>query len=156
MWGSLEWLRVSLDGTPTGICLGEFDGRPRHAIRRPEVSLRGSGLGTMPRATSAPRSGQLGQRSDEIGVPSARNAYPAGDTIWASPSPGAVVILALCAGVVIGLVLGALGGGGAILAVPALVYLLDQPPQAAMAGALVIVTVSAVTAVLTHARAGRV
>ena len=66
------------------------------------------------------------------------------------------MILALCAGVVIGLVLGALGGGGAILAVPALVYLLDQPPQAAMAGALVIVTVSAVTAVLTHARAGRV
>lgn len=66
------------------------------------------------------------------------------------------MILALCAGVVIGLVLGALGGGGAILAVPALVYLLQQPPQAAMAGALVIVAVSAVTAVLTHARAGRV
>lgn len=66
------------------------------------------------------------------------------------------MILALCAGVVIGLVLGALGGGGAILAVPVLVYLLNQPPQAAMAGALVVVAVSSVTAVLTHARAGRV
>jgi uncharacterized protein len=35
-------------------------------------------------------------------------------------------LLALPIGVLVGLLLGALGGGGAILAVPALVYLLGQ------------------------------
>ncbi|REK85199.1 sulfite exporter TauE/SafE family protein [Streptomyces inhibens] len=56
----------------------------------------------------------------------------------------------------IGLLLGALGGGGSVLAVPALVYLLGQSPHEATAGALVVVTVGAVTGLVCHARAGRV
>nr|WP_237539091.1 TSUP family transporter [Streptomyces sp. SID4951] len=56
----------------------------------------------------------------------------------------------------IGLLLGALGGGGSVLAVPALVYLLGQSPHEATAGALVVVTVGAVTGLLCHGRAGRV
>lgn len=59
-------------------------------------------------------------------------------------------------GLVVGLALGALGGGGAILAIPALVYLLGQPPPAASMGALVIVAVSAFIGMIPHARAGRV
>lgn len=66
------------------------------------------------------------------------------------------MLLAVLAGVVIGLVLGALGGGGSILAVPALAHLFNEETQQAMAGALVVVAVSSVTAVLTHTRHGRV
>ncbi len=59
-------------------------------------------------------------------------------------------------GLLVGLALGALGGGGAILAIPALIYLMGQTPAAASMGALVIVTISAIVGVLPHWRAGRV
>jgi uncharacterized membrane protein YfcA len=65
------------------------------------------------------------------------------------------LVLALPIGLVVGLLLGALGGGGAILAVPALVYLLGQSPRAATAASLVIVIVSASTGIYGHWRAGR-
>ena len=60
------------------------------------------------------------------------------------------------AGLVIGLALGALGGGGSILTVPALVYLLGQSPAQATSGSLVIVGVSAALGMAAHARAGKV
>ncbi|WP_206506301.1 sulfite exporter TauE/SafE family protein [Streptomyces chrestomyceticus] len=63
---------------------------------------------------------------------------------------------ALPCGLVIGLLLGALGGGGSILAVPALVYLLHQTPHEATAGALVVVGIGAASGLACHARAGRV
>ncbi|WP_367325765.1 sulfite exporter TauE/SafE family protein [Streptomyces sp. HUAS ZL42] len=66
------------------------------------------------------------------------------------------LVLALAAGAVIGLALGALGGGGSVLAVPALIYLLDFAPVAATTASLVIVTVISVTAVIAHAREGHV
>jgi uncharacterized membrane protein YfcA len=56
----------------------------------------------------------------------------------------------------IGLSLGALGGGGSILTVPALVYLLGQDPRAATTGSLLIVGVTALAGMATHHRAGRV
>ena len=59
-------------------------------------------------------------------------------------------------GLLVGLALGALGGGGAILAIPALIYLMGQTPAAASMGALVIVSISAVVGVVPHLRAGRV
>lgn len=68
----------------------------------------------------------------------------------------AMTLLALVAGVVVGVVLGLLGGGGAIIAVPVLVFALGQSPHHATAGSLVIVGISAVVAAITHARAGRV
>ncbi|MEV0368336.1 sulfite exporter TauE/SafE family protein [Streptomyces sp. NPDC050636] len=67
-----------------------------------------------------------------------------------------LIAAALPCGLLIGLLLGALGGGGSILAVPALVYLLDQSPHDATAGALVVVAVGAVTGLACHARAGRI
>ncbi|HEY0950337.1 sulfite exporter TauE/SafE family protein, partial [Nocardioides sp.] len=57
---------------------------------------------------------------------------------------------AVALGLAIGLVLGGLGGGGAILTVPALVYLLDQPAQAATTGSLVIVGLSALTGMASY------
>lgn len=64
--------------------------------------------------------------------------------------------LAVVAGALIGLSLGALGGGGSILAVPVLVYLLGQTPAQATTGSLVVVgTTSLVAAVVAH-RAGNV
>jgi uncharacterized protein len=59
-------------------------------------------------------------------------------------------------GLLIGLSLGALGGGGSILTVPALVYLLHQQPHAATTGALLIVGITALAGMAAHRRAGRV
>jgi uncharacterized membrane protein YfcA len=67
-----------------------------------------------------------------------------------------VVLIAVVAGAVIGLSMGALGGGGSILAVPVLVYALYLDPRAATTASLIIVGVTAVVAAKSHARAGRV
>ncbi|MEU8677768.1 sulfite exporter TauE/SafE family protein [Streptomyces sp. NPDC048560] len=66
------------------------------------------------------------------------------------------LILALIAGAVIGLALGALGGGGSVLAVPALIYLLDFSPASATTASLIIVTATSATALYAHAREGNV
>lgn len=66
------------------------------------------------------------------------------------------VILALTAGAVVGMALGALGGGGSVLAVPALIYLLGFSPVGATTASLVIVTLTSVTALVAHARDGSV
>ncbi|WP_433271988.1 sulfite exporter TauE/SafE family protein [Actinosynnema sp. CS-041913] len=66
------------------------------------------------------------------------------------------LVLALVAGAVVGLSLGALGGGGSVLAVPALIYLLGFSPQQATTASLLIVVTTSVTALFAHARAGAV
>jgi uncharacterized protein len=65
-------------------------------------------------------------------------------------------VAALVAGGLVGLALGALGAGGSILTVPALVYLLGFDPASATTASLVIVIVTSVTALVAHARAGAV
>ena len=67
-----------------------------------------------------------------------------------------MLAIAIPAGLLIGLSLGALGGGGSILTVPVLVYLLHQPPHAATAGSLLIVGITATAGMIAHRRAGRV
>ncbi|ARX81719.1 hypothetical protein SMD44_01117 [Streptomyces alboflavus] len=66
------------------------------------------------------------------------------------------LVLALVAGAVVGLALGALGGGGSMLAVPALIYLLGFTPAAATTASLLIVAVTSATALYAHARSGQV
>lgn len=66
------------------------------------------------------------------------------------------LILALLAGAAAGVSLGALGAGGSILTVPALIYLLGFTPAAATTASLVVVVVTSVTALVAHARAGAV
>jgi uncharacterized protein len=65
-------------------------------------------------------------------------------------------LLASPLGFLIGLSLGALGGGGSILAVPALVYAAGQDPKSATTTSLVLVTVTALIGIIPHWRAGRV
>ncbi|WP_404868279.1 sulfite exporter TauE/SafE family protein [Kitasatospora griseola] len=61
-----------------------------------------------------------------------------------------VLITALLCGAVVGVALGALGGGGGVLAVPALVYLLGVAPAEAGTTSLVIVIATSVTALARH------
>lgn len=67
-----------------------------------------------------------------------------------------VLILALVAGAVVGLALGGLGGGGSVLAVPALIYLLGFTPVAATTASLIIVTLTSISSLAAHARDGNV
>jgi hypothetical protein len=53
------------------------------------------------------------------------------------------VLLALPLGLAVGLIVGAVGGGGAILALPVLVYVLDEPVGPASTASLVVVALAA-------------
>jgi len=64
--------------------------------------------------------------------------------------------LAILFGLLIGAALGALGGGGSILAVPALVYGLGLPVSEAIPTSLLVVAITAATAAWAHVRAGTV
>ncbi|MEU1472276.1 sulfite exporter TauE/SafE family protein [Streptomyces sp. NPDC005761] len=66
------------------------------------------------------------------------------------------LVLALLAGAVVGLALGGLGGGGSVIAVPALIYLLGFGPAAATTAGLLIVIATSLTGLLAHARDGLV
>lgn len=66
------------------------------------------------------------------------------------------IVLAVAAGALIGLSLGALGGGGSILAVPILVYLLGQSATQATTGSLVVVGITSILGAITARRAGHV
>ncbi|MGN6763416.1 MAG: sulfite exporter TauE/SafE family protein [Leifsonia sp.] len=66
------------------------------------------------------------------------------------------VVLAVVLGAIIGLSLGALGGGGSILTVPALVYILGQSAHQAVAESLIVVGVTSIVAAISHARAHHV
>jgi uncharacterized protein len=66
------------------------------------------------------------------------------------------IALAVAFGVAIGLLLGLLGGGGSILAVPALVYGLGQDVRMATTTSLLVVGATALAGSLAHAREGRV
>jgi uncharacterized membrane protein YfcA len=59
-------------------------------------------------------------------------------------------------GLLIGISLGALGGGGSILAVPALVFAAGQSPKHATTTSLVLVALTALIGIVPHWRAGRV
>jgi uncharacterized membrane protein YfcA len=65
-------------------------------------------------------------------------------------------LLASPLGLLIGVSLGALGGGGSILAVPALVYAAGQSPKHATTTSLVLVATTAVIGIMPHWHAGRV
>jgi len=65
-------------------------------------------------------------------------------------------LLASPLGFLVGVSLGALGGGGSILAVPALVYGAGQNPREATAASLLIVGAAALIGLGPHLRAGRV
>lgn len=67
-----------------------------------------------------------------------------------------MIALAALLGLVIGAVIGGFGGGGGVLTVPVLVYVLGQSAQDATTASVVIVGISAAVGVLARARAGGV
>jgi len=67
-----------------------------------------------------------------------------------------MLYVGLAAAVGVGVLLGLLGGGGSILTVPLLVYVLGVEPRTAIAMSLVVVGVTSASGALLHARAGRV
>jgi uncharacterized membrane protein YfcA len=64
------------------------------------------------------------------------------------------VLIALAAGALLGVALGTVGGGGAVLAVPVLVFLLGQSVHEATTASLVIVLAAATAGAASHARHG--
>lgn len=66
------------------------------------------------------------------------------------------MLIALVAGVVVGLLIGGLGGGGAVLTVPVLVYAVGKDPHEATTASLVIVGVSSLGGLVPHHRRGAV
>lgn len=66
----------------------------------------------------------------------------------------AVVALAIPFGLAIGLIVGSLGGGGAILALPVLVYVLGEPPGPASTASLIVVSIASTAGALRPAREG--
>ena len=67
-----------------------------------------------------------------------------------------MIVLALALALLIGVSLGLLGGGGSILTVPILVYVVGLEPRDGIATSLLVVGVTSAFAMLSHARAGRV
>jgi len=67
-----------------------------------------------------------------------------------------VSLIVLPIGLLIGLSLGALGGGGSILTVPALVYLVGQEPLQATTSSLLIVGTTSLIGLIPHANRGNV
>jgi uncharacterized membrane protein YfcA len=66
------------------------------------------------------------------------------------------IVIALMLAVLVGVSLGLLGGGGSILTVPILTYVVGMGPQEAIASSLFIVGATSAFSVLSHAKAGRV
>ena len=64
--------------------------------------------------------------------------------------------LALVLGLAVGVVLGLLGGGGSLLAVPIFLYVFHQPPDSAIAMSFPVVGTSAFAGFLTHWKQGNV
>ena len=66
------------------------------------------------------------------------------------------IVAALLLALLVGISLGLLGGGGSILTVPILTYVLGMDPQEAIAASLFIVGTTSAVSVVSHGRAGRV
>src|SRR5690554_6283862 len=64
--------------------------------------------------------------------------------------------LVIIAALIVGFVVGLLGGGGSIMAVPSLIYLVGLAETTAIATSLLVVRATSAFATLSHARAGNV
>lgn len=67
-----------------------------------------------------------------------------------------MIVMASILALFIGVSLGLLGGGGSILTVPMLVYVMGLEPKNAIATSLLVVGITSAVALIAHARAGRI
>jgi len=79
-----------------------------------------------------------------------------GGVLLADVPPVPVLVAAALFSLLIGLSLGLLGGGGSILTLPILVYVLNVEPKTAIAMSLLVVGITSTSGALIHARGGRV
>lgn len=70
--------------------------------------------------------------------------------------PAVTAMLSILSGALVGLSLGLIGGGGSILAVPLMAYVVHLPPHVAIGTSAVAVAANALTNLIGHARAGTV
>lgn len=82
--------------------------------------------------------------------------YPYGYQVGPGVRVSASVMVTVGLAVLVGICLGLLGGGGAILTVPLLAYVAGLEPQQAIATSLLVVGVTSAVGAIAHARAGRV
>lgn len=69
---------------------------------------------------------------------------------------GVMLAVAAVLAALIGVLLGLLGGGGSILTLPMLVYVVELDPKEAIASSLFVVGTTSLVGMIAHARAGRV
>jgi uncharacterized protein len=72
------------------------------------------------------------------------------------PASGTAAILSVLSGGLVGFSLGLIGGGGSILAVPLMAYVIGLPPHLAIGTSALAVAASALANLVGHARAGNV
>lgn len=78
------------------------------------------------------------------------------DQLSAADRTTLTLALLIPIGAVIGILLGSIGGGGSLIAVPALVYVGDQSLRGAQAGSLIVVVVAAAIGLVAYLRHGGV
>lgn len=126
--------RVPPDGRPCLFWIGGARRLLRNTLKRPQRPPRPS---ETPNALHALRD----------------PPFPVGTDVEVPPS---VLLLAALVALLVGLALGLLGGGGSVLLLPSLVFLLDVEPSRAVPLSLLVVAATALTGLVAHARAGRV
>ena len=127
-------------------------GRDRHVLRRPGGRRRDG-----PAAAHGRGAHRVATR--RAAVAAARRHGEPGRCRGGAPQDGhdePVIALALVLGVMIGLIVGAVGGGGAILALPVLIYVLNEPVDPASTASLVVVALAAAVGSGALARHGQV
>ena len=126
----------------------------RRARRGDHAAHVGRGRGgrepTPPPAGASTRSPSTRARASCSAFPLPRSVSERTATI------ASVTALAIVLGLAIGLIVGAVGGGGAILALPVLIYVLGEPVGPAATASLVVVSVAAAIGAGSLARHGRV
>ncbi len=109
-----------------------------------------------PTATSRRRASWPGRRRTGPSSPSSATSWPAASAASWPSDPLGPMLLAAVLGLVIGLVVGMVGGGGAVLAVPALVYGVGLGVQEATTASLAVVASAALTGAIAQSRRGAV
>src|SRR5690606_16526777 len=131
-------------------------GSPRSRAARCGCTAPAATAPRSPPRSSTPRAGSRSRSTTPSRTPRRWACTWSAPATTKARTPEMTLLLAVVAGLLIGLSLGALGGGGSILAVPVLVYLLDQTATQATTGSLVVVGVTSLTGALAAQRAGNV
>ena len=166
--------RTHARGSPPTVAAGSTTGScDRRVASTPHARVRGRSRQGRARHVGDPGIRRTGRcRSVDAARCLDRNARAGGLRAWLADSPprwasaerleghaarqATMLILAVPFGLAIGLIVGAVGGGGAILALPVLVYVLNEPVSPASTSSLTVVALAAAVGAGSLARHGHV